>query len=74
MIDLIYLDYNCFQRGFDDLSQTRMKMGALACQDVFTQAEKKQVTLIWSFMHQKPCFALFFKGICCFSYGKCLSS
>lgn len=52
MIDLIYLDYNCFQRGFDDLTQTRIKMEAIACQDIFTQAERDKVTLIWSFMHQ----------------------
>lgn len=52
MTDLIYLDYNCFQRGFDDLTQTRIKMEAIACQDIFTQAERDKVTLIWSFMHQ----------------------
>ncbi len=52
MTDLIYLDYNCFQRGFDDLRQTRIKMEALACQEIFTQAEVNQVTLVWSFMHQ----------------------
>ena len=52
MIDLIYLDYNCFQRGFDDLRQTRIKMEALACQEIFTQAEANQITLVWSFMHQ----------------------
>ncbi|MEM7756869.1 MAG: hypothetical protein AAF298_01875 [Cyanobacteria bacterium P01_A01_bin.40] len=52
MTDLIYLDYNCFQRGFDDLRQTRIKMEALACQEIFTQAEAKQITLVWSFMHQ----------------------
>ena len=52
MIDLIYLDYNCFQRGFDDLTQTRIKIEAIACQEIFTQAERDKVTLIWSFMHQ----------------------
>ncbi len=56
MTDLIYLDYNCFQRGFDDLRQTRIKMEALACQEIFTQAEAKQVTLVWSFMHQDETF------------------
>ena len=25
-MSLIYLDYNCFQRGFDDPSQTRIQM------------------------------------------------
>lgn len=52
MADLIYLDYNCFQRGFDDLTQTRIKIEAIVCQEIFTQAEKDKVTLIWSFMHQ----------------------
>ena len=52
MTDLIYLDYNCFQRGFDDLTQPRIKMEATACQEIFTQAERNKVTLIWSFMHQ----------------------
>ncbi|MEY4519597.1 MAG: hypothetical protein RLZZ499_2197 [Cyanobacteriota bacterium] len=52
MTDLIYLDYNCFQRGFDDLTQTRIKIEAIACQEIFTQAERNKVTLIWSFMHQ----------------------
>ena len=42
MTDLIYLDYNCFQRGFDDLRQTRIKMEALACQEILTQAEANQ--------------------------------
>ncbi len=52
MTDLLYLDYNCFQRGFDDLTQTRIKMESIACQEIFTQAERNKVTLIWSFMHQ----------------------
>ena len=52
MTDTIYLDYNCFQRGFDDLTQTRIKMEAIACQEIFTQAERNKITLIWSFMHQ----------------------
>jgi hypothetical protein len=56
MTYLIYLDYNCFQRGFDDLTQTRIKMEALACQEIFAKAETKQVTLVWSFMHQDETF------------------
>lgn len=56
MTDLLYLDYNCFQRGFDDLEQTRIKMEALACQEIFTQAEMNDVTLVWSFMHQDETF------------------
>lgn len=49
---LIYLDYNCFQRGFDDPRQVRIQMEAVACQEIFTQAQTEQVTLVWSFMHQ----------------------
>jgi PIN domain len=51
-MDLIYLDYNCFQRGFDDPLQTRIQMEALACQDIFIRAEAGEVELVWSFMHQ----------------------
>jgi hypothetical protein len=49
---LLYLDYNCFQRGFDDPQQVRIQMEALACQEIFTHAETGQVQLIWSFMHE----------------------
>ena len=49
---LLYLDYNCFQRGFDDPRQVRIQMEALACQEIFTHAETGQVQLIWSFMHE----------------------
>lgn len=38
-MDLVYLDYNCFQRGFDDPRQARIRMEALACQEIFEQAE-----------------------------------
>ena len=51
-MDLIYLDYNCFQRGFDDPLQTRIQMEALACQEIFIRAEFSKVKLAWSFMHQ----------------------
>lgn len=51
-MNLIYLDYNCFQRSFDDPSQTKIQMEALACQEVFNRAERNRVRLIWSFMHQ----------------------
>jgi predicted nucleic acid-binding protein len=51
-MDTIYLDYNCFQRSFDDASQIRIRMEALACQEVFRRAEIKRVRLVWSFMHQ----------------------
>jgi predicted nucleic acid-binding protein len=51
-MDLIYLDYNCFQRGFDDLQQVRIQLEALACQEIFLRAESGKITLVWSFMHQ----------------------
>jgi hypothetical protein len=31
---LLYLDYNCFQRGFDDPGQVRIQIEALACQEI----------------------------------------
>jgi len=51
MKELLYLDYNCFQRGFDDPRQTRIRMEALACEWIFVQAESKNLRLVWSFMH-----------------------
>lgn len=51
-MDTIYLNYNCFQRGFDDPRQARIQMEALACQEIFLKAERGQVRLIWSFMHE----------------------
>ncbi|NJP11633.1 MAG: type II toxin-antitoxin system VapC family toxin [Leptolyngbyaceae cyanobacterium RU_5_1] len=51
-MDLIYLDYNCFQRRFDDSSQIRIQIEALACQEIFNWAEAQIVQLIWSFMHE----------------------
>jgi len=51
-MDLIYLDYNCFQRGFDDLGQIRILMESLVCQEIFTMAEENKVRLVWSFMHE----------------------
>ena len=50
-MDVIYLDYNCFQRGFDDQRQIRIQMEALACQAIFIEAEEEGVQLVWSFMH-----------------------
>ena len=50
--DLIYLDYNCFQRNFDDPSQIRIQMEALACQEIFFRAERGAIRLVWSFMHE----------------------
>lgn len=51
-MDLIYLDYNCFQRGFDDPKQVKIQIEALACEEIFKKAEKKTVKLVWSFMHE----------------------
>jgi len=51
-MDLIYLDYNCFQRGFDDHEQIRIQMEALACQEIFWRAERKQIKLVWAFIHE----------------------
>ena len=44
-MDLIYLDYNCFQRRFDDSSQIRIQIEALACQEIFNWAENQTVQL-----------------------------
>lgn len=55
MADVIYLDYNCFQRGFDDHRQIRIRMEALACDAIFAKAEESKVRLVWSFMHQDEC-------------------
>lgn len=51
-MELIYLDYNCFQRGFDDPRQIRIQMEALACQEIFIMAEQNEIRLVWSFMHE----------------------
>lgn len=51
-MDLIYLDYNCFQRGFDDPSQIKIQLEALACEEIFARAERREVRLVWSFMHE----------------------
>ena len=48
---VIYLDENCFQRGFDDQTQARIRMEAIACQEILIQAETGKIDLVWSFMH-----------------------
>ena len=48
---MVYLDYNCFQRGFDDPQQIKIQLEALACEEIFARAEGKEVRLMWSFMH-----------------------
>jgi len=50
--DLIYLDYNCFQRGFDDPHRIKIQLEALACEAIFQEAERKEIKLVWSFMHE----------------------
>jgi hypothetical protein len=52
MSRLVYLDYNCFQRGFDDQDQTRIRLESAACERIFADAERGAVSLIWSFMHE----------------------
>lgn len=52
LMDLIYLDYNCFQRAFDDPGQIRIRMEALACEAIFKKAELNEINLVWSFMHE----------------------
>ncbi len=51
-MDLIYLDYNCFQRRFDDPGQIRIQLEALACEEIFLRTELGEVRLVWSFMHE----------------------
>lgn len=48
---LLYLDYNCYQRSFDDPTPTRIQIEALACKEIFMRALLSKVTLVWSFMH-----------------------
>ncbi len=47
---IVYMDENCLQRGFDDQTQTRIKMEAIACQDILQHAEAGDIELAWSFM------------------------
>jgi hypothetical protein len=51
-MDLIYLDYNCFQRGFDDPQQIKIQLEALACEEIFAKTERKDIKLVWSFVHE----------------------
>ena len=48
---LLYLDYNCFQRGFDDQRQGRIRQEAEACEAIFARSAAGRVELVWSFMH-----------------------
>ncbi len=49
---LLYLDYNCFQRSFDDQRQSRIRREAEACEKIFAASAGGQVELVWSFMHE----------------------
>ena len=49
---LLYLDYNCFQRSFDDQRQARIRLEAIACEEIFSRAEDGRVDLAWSFIHE----------------------
>lgn len=51
-MDLIYLNYNCFQRGFDDRRQIKIQLEASACEEIFARTERRDIRLIWSFMHE----------------------
>ena len=51
-MDLLYLDYNCFQRPFDQPLDARIQLEALACLEVFRRADEGTVKLVWSFIHQ----------------------
>ena len=51
-MDVVYLDYNCYKRSFDDHRQIKIQMEALACQAIFDKAEKQELQLVWSFMHE----------------------
>jgi hypothetical protein len=51
-VQTIYLDYNCFQRPFDNPLETRIQIEALACLEVIRLADEGEVELVWSFMHE----------------------
>jgi hypothetical protein len=50
-LQTVYLDYNCFQRPFDNPLDTRIQIEALACLEIIRRADEGQVELVWSFMH-----------------------
>lgn len=50
-MSLLYLDYHCFQRRFDDARQVRIRCEAAACEAIFSRAKLGTEALIWSFMH-----------------------
>jgi predicted nucleic acid-binding protein len=50
-VPLLYLDYNCFQRPFDDPLNPRINIEAIACMEIIRAAEEEELELVWSFMH-----------------------
>jgi len=52
MANGIYMDYNCFQRPYDDQRQARIQMEAAACQKLLDDAERGRICIVWSFMHE----------------------
>ncbi len=51
-MQIIYLDYNCFQRPFDDPLNTRIQTEALACVEIIRRTDEAEVELVWSFVHE----------------------
>lgn len=51
-VQVVYLDYNCFQRPFDNPLDTRIQIEALACLEVIRWADESKIELVWSFMHE----------------------
>jgi hypothetical protein len=50
-VQTVYLDYNCFQRPFDNPLDTRIQIEALSCLEIIRRADEGRVVLVWSFMH-----------------------
>ncbi len=49
----VYADANCYQRGFDDQTQYRIRVEAAACEAFFWAVEQGEHDLVWSFMLQQ---------------------
>lgn len=47
-MDRIYLDFNCFQRQWDDQSQRRINLESRSCEVIFRGALAKKLHLFWS--------------------------
>ena len=64
MSHYLYLDYNCFQRNFDDYRQLRIRMEAVACEAIFGKAEAGVLDLAWSFIHEDENHECPYREIC----------